>query len=99
MPSMTKRITISFNEKDTELINFINSQQNASLSIRLICKKWIAKYGTGDAVDTMVTQSDVDKEMPSLSKFKKQNPISKNTDIQSLSKANSDLNDDNFYDL
>lgn len=41
-----KRTTVSFHDSDTDLINFINHQQNASLSIRLVCKKWIAEHGT-----------------------------------------------------
>ncbi|QDD70871.1 hypothetical protein DM298_08380 [Lactobacillus amylovorus] len=60
----TKRITISFSDKDIDLINFINRQQNTSLSIRLICKKWIAEHGTGDVVDILTTQSDTDKSEP-----------------------------------
>lgn len=66
----TKRITISFSDKDIDLINFINRQQNASLSIRLICKKWIAEHGTGDVVDILTTQSDTDKSEPLIFKNK-----------------------------
>ena len=37
----TKRITISFSDKDIDLINFINRQQNASLSIqKMDCRTW-----------------------------------------------------------
>ena len=46
-----KRTTVSFHDSDTDLINFINHQQNASLAIRLVCKKWIAEHGTGDVAD------------------------------------------------
>lgn len=46
-----KRTTVSFHDSDTDLINFINHQQNASFSIRLVCKKWIAEHGTGDVAD------------------------------------------------
>lgn len=52
-----KRITISFNEKDTDLVNFFSRQQNASLSIRLICKNWIMEYGTGDVTDFLAVRS------------------------------------------
>lgn len=55
--SKLKRITISFNEKDTDLVNFFSRQQNASLSIRLICKNWITEYGTGDVADLLATKS------------------------------------------
>lgn len=96
----TKRITISFSDKDIDLINFINRQQNTSLSIRLICKKWIAEHGTGDVVDILTTQSDTDKSEPPLSfDLQKQNQESKNDDTQKLLKTDSDLNDANFYEL
>lgn len=96
----TKRITISFSDKDIDLINFINRQQNASLFIRLICKKWIAEHGTGDVVDILTTQSDTDKsEPPSSFDLQKQNQESKNDDTQKLLKTDSDLNDANFYEL
>lgn len=55
--SKLKRITISFNEKDTDLVNFFSHQQNASLSLRLICKRWIARHGTGDVTDFLAVRS------------------------------------------
>ena len=51
-----KRTTVSFHDSDTDLINFINHQQNASLSFRLICKRWIAQHGTGDVADLLATK-------------------------------------------
>ena len=51
-----KRTTVSFHDSDTDLINFINHQQNASLSLRLICKRWIAQHGTGDVADLLATK-------------------------------------------
>lgn len=51
-----KRTTVSFHDSDTDLINLINHQQNASLSLRLICKRWIAQHGTGDVADLLATK-------------------------------------------
>ena len=49
--SKLKLITFSLNRKDNDLIEFFNLQQNTSLSIRLIIKKWITEHGTGDVAD------------------------------------------------
>lgn len=51
----TKRITISFKDKDTHLIDFINHQSNASLSIRIICKRWVEEHGVEDVIDSLTT--------------------------------------------
>lgn len=55
--SKLKRITFSLNRKDNDLIEFFNFQQNTSLSIRLIIKKWITEYGTEDVADLLATKS------------------------------------------
>ena len=55
--SNLKRITFSLNRKDNDLIEFFNLQQNTSLSIRLIIKKWITEYGTEDVADLLATKS------------------------------------------
>ena len=55
--SKLKRITFSLNRKDNDLIEFFNLQQNTSLSIRLIIKKWITEYGTEDVADLLATKS------------------------------------------
>lgn len=54
--SKLKRITFSLNRKDNDLIEFFNLQQNTSLSIRLIIKKWITEYGTEDVADLLATK-------------------------------------------
>lgn len=81
----TKRISISFSDRDTDIIDFLNCQHNASLAIRFICKQWIAQHGTRDIVDTITTQSVSETKSPL-----KQNRINN---------ADSDLNDDIFNDL
>lgn len=53
MSSQSNRISISFNKNETDLFTFINNQQNASLSLRVLCKKWIAKHGTSDVIDSL----------------------------------------------
>ena len=55
--SQLKRITISFSGKDADLSDFFGHQQNASLSLRLICKRWIAQHGTEDVADLLATTS------------------------------------------
>ena len=55
--SKLKRITFSLNRKDNDLIEFFNLQQNTSLSIRLIIKKWFTEYGTEDVADLLATKS------------------------------------------
>lgn len=50
-----KRITISFKDKDTDLIDFINHQSNLSLSIRIICKRWVEEHDVEDVVDSLTT--------------------------------------------
>lgn len=81
----TKRVSISFSDRDTDFTNFLNYQHNASLSIRIICQKWIAEHGIGDVVDIITNQSASNTKSPL-----KQNIINS---------ADSDLNDDIFNDL
>lgn len=81
----TKRVSISFNERDSDFIHFLNFQHNTSLSIRIICQHWIAEHGMGDVIETITTQSVSETKSPL-----KQNRINN---------ADSDLNDDIFDDL
>lgn len=81
----TKRVSISYNDRDTDFIHFLNFQHNASLSVRIICQKWIAEHGIGDVVDIITNQSASNTKSPL-----KQNIINS---------ADSDLNDDIFNDL
>lgn len=81
----TKRVSISFSDRDTDFTNFLNYQHNASLSVRIICQKWIAEHGIGDVVDIITNQSASNTKSPL-----KQNIINS---------ADSDLNDDIFNDL
>lgn len=81
----TKRVSISFSDRDNDLTNFLNYQHNASLSVRIICQKWIAEHGIGDVVDIITTQSASNTKSPL-----KQNIINN---------ADTDLNDDIFNDL
>lgn len=55
-----KKITVSFKETDTDLIDFFGRQRNTSLSVRIICKKWIIDHGSGDVADFLTTQSGKD---------------------------------------
>lgn len=81
----TKRVSISYNDRDTDFIHFLNFQHNASLSIRIICQNWIVEHGIGDVIETITTQSVSETKSPL-----KQNIINS---------ADSDLNDDIFNDL
>lgn len=81
----TKRVSISFSDRDNDLTNFLNYQHNTSLSVRIICQKWIAEHGIGDVVDIITTQSASNTKSPL-----KQNIINN---------ADTDLNDDIFNDL
>lgn len=89
----TKRISISFSARDTDIIDFLNCQHNASLAIRFICKQWIAQHGTRDIVDTITNQLASETKTPS-----KQDTIKKN-DNQKLVRVDADLSDDIFDDL
>lgn len=93
--SELKRITISFNEKDTDLVNFFSRQQNASLSIRLICKNWITEYGNGDVTDFLAVQSSKDTDK---SEQDDRDNISQNNQSISSPLIDDDI-DDNFDDL
>lgn len=97
----TKRITISFNDKDTDFLNFINHQENASLSIRLICQKWIAEHGIDDIVKFMATNlSTSEKARQSLSPdFQKQDLVNVRDNKKRLSSIALDLNDNDFDEL
>lgn len=94
--SKLKRITISFNEKDTDLVNFFSRQQNASLSIRLICKNWITEYGTGDVADLLAVKSS-NKDTNELDQEEQRNDLQNNQPDSSVL-IDDDI-DDNFDDL
>lgn len=90
-----KRITISFSGKDADLSDFFGHQQNASLSLRLICKRWIAQHGTGDVTDFLAVRSS------------KNTDKSEQDDRDNVSQNNQSINsplidddiDDDFDDL
>ena len=90
--SQLKRITISFSGKDDDLSEFFNGQQNSSLSIRLIIKKWIMKYGTGDVTDLLALKSG-NKDTKELDQEEQSN------DPQNNSSNSVALIDDDFDDL
>lgn len=89
----TKRVSISFSDRDTDIVDFLNCQHNASLSVRVICKQWIAQHGTRDVVDTITNQLALDTGNSS-----KQDTIKKSDD-QKLVKDGIDLSDDIFDNL
>lgn len=91
-----KRITISFNEKDTDLVNFFSRQQNASLSLRLICKRWIAQHGTGDVADLLAVKSS-NKDTNELDQEEQRNDLQNNQPDSSVL-IDDDIDDD-FDDL
>lgn len=91
-----KRTTVSFHDSDTDLINFINHQQNASLSIRLVCKKWIAEHGTGDVADFLAMEfSNKDTNEPDQGGHSN---TSQNNQSVNSAIINNDI-DDNFDNL
>lgn len=68
MSSQSSRISISFNKNETDLFTFINNQQNASLSLRVLCKKWIAEHGTSDVIESLaITSTGAFPTNPNLS--------------------------------
>ena len=81
----TKRVSISFSDRDTDFTNFLNYQHNASLSVRIICQKWIAEHGIGDVIDIITNQSASNTKSPLKQKI--------------INSADSDLNDNIFNDL
>ena len=94
--SKLKRITFSLNRKDTDLIEFFNRQQNSSLSIRLIIKKWITEYGTGDVADLLAVKSS-NKDTNELDQEEQRNDL-QNNQPDSSALIDDDI-DDNFDDL
>lgn len=90
--SKNKRFSISIKENDLDLVKFINCQQNASLSMRYLCKKWIAQYGINDVVDYSATHSTVKRQKQPLNQKNKQSeahPIG-----NAISDAKEDFNED-----
>ena len=94
--SQLKRITISFSGKDADLSEFFNGQQNSSLSIRLIIKKWIMKYGTGDVTDLLALKSG-NKDTKELDQEEQSNDP-QNNPSNSVALIDDDIDDD-FDDL
>lgn len=90
--SQLKRITISFSGKDADLSDFFGHQQNASLSLRLICKRWIAQHGTGDVADLLATKfSNKDTNEPDLGGHSN---TSQNNQSVNSAIINNDIDDD-----
>lgn len=90
--SKLKRITFSLNRKDNDLIEFFNLQQNTSLSIRLIIKKWITEYGTEDVADLLATKSsNKDTNEPDLGGHSN---TSQNNQSVNSAIINNDIDDD-----
>lgn len=94
--SKLKRITFSLNRKDNDLIEFFNLQQNTSLSIRLIIKKWITKYGTEDVTDLLAVKSG-NKDTNELDQEEQRNDL-QNNQPDSSALIDDDIDDD-FDDL
>ena len=94
--SKLKRITFSLNRKDNDLIEFFNLQQNTSLSIRLIIKKWITEYGTEDVTDLLAMKSG-NKDTNELDQEEQRNDL-QNNQPDSSALIEDDIDDD-FDDL
>lgn len=94
--SKLKRITFSLNRKDNDLIEFFNLQQNTSLSIRLIIKKWITEYGTEDVTDLLAMKSG-NKDTNELDQEEQRNDL-QNNQPDSSALIDDDIDDD-FDDL
>ncbi len=94
--SKLKRITFSLNRKDNDLIEFFNLQQNTSLSIRLIIKKWITEYGTEDVTDLLAVKSG-NKDTNELDQEEQRNDL-QNNQPDSSALIDDDIDDD-FDDL
>ncbi|WP_283605489.1 hypothetical protein [Lactobacillus gallinarum] len=94
--SKLKRITFSLNRKDNDLIEFFNLQQNTSLSIRLIIKKWITEYGTEDVADLLAVKSG-NKDTNELDQEEHRNDL-QNNQPDSSALIDDDIDDD-FDDL
>lgn len=94
--SKLKRITFSLNRKDNDLIEFFNLQQNTSLSIRLIIKKWITEYGTEDVADLLAVKSS-NKDTNELDQEEQRNDL-QNNQPDSSALIDDDIDDD-FDDL
>ena len=94
--SKLKRITFSLNRKDNDLIEFFNLQQNTSLSIRLIIKKWITEYGTEDVADFLAVKSG-NKDTNELDQEEQRNDL-QNNQPDSSALIDDDIDDD-FDDL
>lgn len=94
--SQLKRITISFSGKDADLSDFFGHQQNASLSLRLICKRWIAQHGTGDVADLLAVKSG-NKDTNELDQEEQRNDL-QNNQPDSSALIDDDIDDD-FDDL
>lgn len=94
--SKLKRITFSLNRKDNDLIEFFNLQQNTSLSIRLIIKKWITEYGTEDVADLLAVKFG-NKDTNELDQEEHRNDL-QNNQPDSSALIDDDIDDD-FDDL
>lgn len=96
-----KRFTISFNDTDIDLVRFFNSQQNASLSMRYLCKQWITLHGTGDVIDYSATHpSDSQQEhVPGKDKDKTNDTSSAGDTLSDALDASNDNLDDDFDDV
>lgn len=94
--SKLKRITFSLNRKDNDLIEFFNLQQNTSLSIRLIIKKWITEYGTEDVADLLAVKFG-NKDTNELDQEEQRNDL-QNNQPDSSALIDDDIDDD-FDDL
>ena len=94
--SQLKRITISFSGKDADLSDFFGHQQNASLSLRLICKRWITEYGTEDVADLLAVKSG-NKDTNELDQEEQRNDL-QNNQPDSSALIDDDIDDD-FDDL
>ena len=89
-----KRITVSFQNTDIELIDFINKQTNVSLAFRLLCQQWIQEHGNNDVIDYLMMHSSrtsINKQtVINKSAVNKNTPTQQNSVIDQAD----DINDD-----
>lgn len=94
--SKTLRQTISYTQEDSDFINFIKSQHNASLSIRLLCSKWYQEHKDTSADYLDFLNGTVSNNEPDL---KQEKPKSTTPDQKNIDFLKPDNRFDDFSDL
>lgn len=97
--SKTLRQTISYTQEDSDFINFIKNQHNASLSIRLLCSKWYQDHKDTSADYLDFLNGTVSSNEPALKQEQPEQPKSTTTDQNdSIFLKPDNLKPDNIFD-